>query len=92
MAVPAAIAIVLLVLGVRRNLRAARTESRGYWIRAGAAVGMTGVAVQEIFEFSLQIPANALLFATLAALALSPVKATVRSPNGRGARDTIGRS
>ncbi len=53
---------------------------------------MTGVAVQEIFEFSLQIPANALLFATLAALALSPVKATVRSPNGRGARDTIGRS
>jgi O-antigen ligase len=58
-AVPALLAIVLLVLAIRRNLRAAR------------------IAVQEMFEFSLQIPANALLFSTLAALALTPVRTAV---------------
>ena len=88
-ALPAAAAIVLLVLGVRRNLRAAQVEARGYWIRAGAAVGMLGMAVQELFEFSLQIPANALLFATLAGLALSPAQARVHPRRRPSARDTI---
>ena len=71
--VPAAAAALLLGRAIRRNLRAARAESRGYWIRAGAAVGLMAVAIQEVFEFSLQIPVNALLFATLAAVALAPV-------------------
>jgi len=71
--VPAAAATFLLARAIRQNLRAARAESRGYWIRAGAAIGMLGVALQEVFEFSLQIPVNALLFATLAAVALAPV-------------------
>lgn len=85
-AVPAAFAIALLVRAVGRNLRAARDEARGYWIRAGAAVGMLAVGVQEIFEFSLQIPANALLFCTLAAMALTPVGTRAGSP---APRDTI---
>jgi len=71
--IPAAIAVVLLARAIRRNLRAAEREARGYWIRAGAAVGLLAIAVQELFEFSLQIPANALLFCTLAAVALTPV-------------------
>ena len=67
-------------------MRGARGEARGYWIRAGAAVGMLAMAVQELFEFSLQMPANALLFATLAATALTKVQALA----GRDeARDTI---
>ncbi len=73
MALPAAVAVVLLTRAIRRNLRAARGEARGYWIRAGAAVGLLAMAVQEVFEFSLQIPANALLFCTLAALAITPL-------------------
>ncbi len=72
-AIPAAIAIVALVVSIRRNLNAAYHESRGYWIRAGAAVGLAAIAVQETADFSLQIPANAFLFCTLAALALAPV-------------------
>ena len=76
--IPAAIAIILLVYAIRRNLRAARDQARGYWIRAGAAVGLLAVAAQEVFEFSLQIPANALLFCTLAAVALTPVNGTSR--------------
>ena len=74
--IPAVIAAALLARAIRRNLRAAQGESRGYWVRAGAAVGLLAVAVQEVFEFSLQMPANALLFCTLAALALTPVRAT----------------
>ena len=49
-----------------------------YWIRVGAAVGLLAIAAQEAFEFSLQIPATALLFCTLAAVALTPVNGTSR--------------
>jgi O-antigen ligase len=73
--VPAAIVVICLIVAIRRNLVAARHESRGYWIRAGAAVGLLGIAVQEAADFSLQIPANAFLFCTLAAIALAPVAA-----------------
>jgi hypothetical protein len=38
-------------------------------------------------EFSLQIPVNALLFATLVSVALAPV--APRTPSARDARDTI---
>jgi O-antigen ligase len=85
--VPAAAAAFLLGRAIRQNLRAARAESRGYWIRAGAAIGMLAVALQEVFEFSLQIPVNALLFATLAAVALAPV--APHAPPGDIPRDTI---
>jgi O-antigen ligase len=84
-AIPVAIAIVLLARAVRRNLRAAEAEARGYWVRAGAAIGMLAIGVQELFEFSLQMPANTLLFCTLAALSLAPV----RSRSRREARGNI---
>ena len=84
-AIPAAVALVLLALAVHHNLLAAEPEARGYWVRAGAAIGMLAVGVQELFEFSLQMPANSLLFCTLAALALAPV----RSGSHREARGNI---
>ena len=77
-ALPAIVLAGLLARAVLRNLRAARREARGYWIRAGAAVGLLAIAVQEVVEFSLQIPANALLFCTLIAVALTPVQAGER--------------
>jgi O-antigen ligase len=82
--VPAAVAAVALARAVRQNLHAARPESRGYWIRTGAAIGMAAVAIQEVAEFSLQIPVNALLFATLAAAALAPI-----ARHAPESRDTI---
>lgn len=82
--VPAVIAAALLARAMMQNLRAAQPESRGYWIRTGAAIGMAAVAVQEAVEFSLQIPVNALLFATLAAVALAPI-----TPHAPDSRDTI---
>jgi O-antigen ligase len=88
-AIPATIAVILLARAILRNLRAARPEARGYWIRAGAAVGLLAMAVQEVFEFSLQIPADALLFCTLAAAALTPVHLSSRRPSRGGGREAI---
>jgi O-antigen ligase len=70
--IPAAALGIAVILSIRRNLAAVRHESRGYWIRAGAAVGLISIAVQELAEFSLQMPANAFLFCTLVAIALTP--------------------
>ena len=66
--------VILLISAMRRTLRAASIEARGYWVRTGCAVGLMAIAFQEIAEFSLQIPANAFLFCTLAALTVTPVR------------------
>jgi O-antigen ligase len=39
-----------------------------FWVRAGAAAGLTAVALQSVWENGLRIPANALLAAILAAI------------------------
>jgi hypothetical protein len=39
-----------------------------FWIRAGAAAGLAGAALQSVWENGLRIPANALLAAILAAI------------------------
>ena len=70
--IPVAAAAVIFCLTVLRTVRRLRSDSDGYWIHAGASVGLLAIAVQEIAEFSLHIPANMFLFATAAAIALSP--------------------
>jgi O-antigen ligase len=67
--VPAAIAIVVFVRVLRRRF-AQETSASTYWIRRGAVVGLLAIALQEIVEFSLQMPGNAFLFAVLCAIAL----------------------
>lgn len=66
---PAAIAIFVFV-GVARRRFAQETSVSTYWIRRGAVVGLLAIALQEIVEFSLQMPGNAFLFAVLCAIAL----------------------
>jgi hypothetical protein len=41
-----------------------------YWLRVGAVTGLLAIAFQEVVEFSLQIPGNAVLFVILAAIAM----------------------
>jgi O-Antigen ligase len=74
--VPAAIAVIVFVRTVRRRF-GQETRASTYWIRRGAAVGLVAVALQELVEFSLQMPGNAFLFAVLCAIALH------RSPSHR---------
>ena len=68
--VPILIALVLLVREIRRRFQERLDDARTYWIRVGAAVGLVAIALQEVVEFSLQIPGNAILFTVLAAIAI----------------------
>lgn len=65
---PIAIAAVTFAHVARRRFIASNGAT--YWIRLGALAGIVAVAVQSVVEFSLQIPGNAALFATLCGIAL----------------------
>ncbi len=60
------LSIALAVLIARRFCE--RTGAA--WMRGAAVIGMVGILVQDAFDFSLQMPANFLLFATLCAIAI----------------------
>jgi O-antigen ligase len=79
--VPAIVAAGLLASGIWRRLRQVHDDSYEYWVRIGAAIGLFAISVQELSEFSLHIPANALLFSTVAAIAIAPWVRTVHGPS-----------
>jgi len=62
----AALSLLWLIVGRLRHDR-----SSFYWIRAGAVSGIIAVAVQSIWDTGLKLPANGVLFAVLAAIALT---------------------
>jgi O-antigen ligase len=66
-----ALVALALVAGVRQIGRAlGRDEGALFWIRVGAVSGMVAVAVQGIWDTGLRMPANTILFALLAAIAV----------------------
>lgn len=68
--------LVALIAFARQAFARLREDASGvYWIRAGAIAGLAGIAVQSGWETGLRLPANALLAAVLAALAVHPVAA-----------------
>lgn len=69
-AVPAAIALVAIALLIRRRLADPSDSPARRWLRVGAVAGMAGIAAQSVFEFSLQMPAIAALFAFTIAVAV----------------------
>ena len=74
--VPAAIALAAGAWRIWRHVSGDRTAV--FWIRAGAASGMLAVAVQSVWDTGLRMPANAVLFALLAAIALHDGRDDVR--------------
>lgn len=80
LAVPATAAFCAAVWRIVRSLQSDRTAV--FWIRAGAASGLLAAVVQSIWETGLRIPANAVLFAILAAIALHDNKEPSRSQRG----------
>ena len=54
--IPVAVAIGLLVREAVRRFREERVGTRAYWIRLGAITGLVAIALQEVVEFSLQMP------------------------------------
>jgi O-antigen ligase len=79
--VPALLVLMIFVRDVRRRFRESPKEGTTYWLRVGAAIGLLAIGLQSLFEFSLQMPGNAALFAVLAAIALhqSPRLRTART-------------
>jgi O-antigen ligase len=75
--IPVIITLMLFMLEVRRRFREAPKGGSTYWLRVGAVIGLSSVALQSLVEFSLQMPGNAALFAVLAAIAIH------QSPNLR---------
>jgi len=68
--IPVALALFALARAVRHRFREAPKEGTTYWIRVGAVIGLIGIGLQSLVEFSLQMPGNSALFAVVAALAL----------------------
>ena len=66
----AAILAAVFVRRTRGRLRECAASSMDYWIRVGAVMGLLAIAIQELAEFSLQIPGNATLFVVMCALAV----------------------
>lgn len=69
-AVPVLLTILVALTAVARNLQASSSDLRTHWLRVGSAIGLAGIAAQELVEFSLQKPANAFLFSILLCMAL----------------------
>ena len=63
-----AVAVLTGLVVVVRRVRS--DTSPIFWLRAGAAAGLLGAAVQGVWDTSLRLPANAALFAVAAALAV----------------------
>jgi O-antigen ligase len=66
-----AVAAIAFVRLFRKRL--AEDSSSSVWLRIGAGIAILGVAVQGLWETGLRIPANGVLFAIAAAVAVYPV-------------------
>jgi O-antigen ligase len=62
------VAAAIVAFGRRALTLMAGDHSGMYWLRAGGACGLAGVAVQSLFECPLLTPANAALAAVVAAI------------------------
>jgi O-antigen ligase len=71
-AIPAAMFIGLVAVGISHRLREAHDDAYRYWIRIGAICGLLAIAAQSMLEFSLQLTGNTVLFVFLLAVALHP--------------------
>jgi O-antigen ligase len=80
LAVPAIAACCAAGWRIARSLRSDRTAV--FWIRAGATGGILAAMVQSVWETGLRIPANAVLFAILVAIALHDSGETYRQQRG----------
>jgi O-antigen ligase len=68
--VPALVLMGGLVLAIWRVFSRSEDDVMTFRIRAGAVTGLIAIALQEIVDFSLQMPGNAAFFTLLAAIAL----------------------
>ena len=80
--IPVVITVALLVREVRRRFRENKDDVMTSWIRVGACTGLLAIALQEVVEFSLQMPGNAVLFCVLTAIAVHRAPRGATRPTG----------
>jgi O-antigen ligase len=68
--VPAALVVLTFGWIVWRRFRDVSLDDSDYWLRIGAVTGIVAIAMQELMDFSLQMPGNAALFVLLCAIAV----------------------
>lgn len=68
--VPVMVLLGVFVREVAARFRRERGGQATYWVRFGAVTGLVSIAIQELVDFSLQMPANAILFTILCAVAI----------------------
>ena len=78
--VPILIALALFIREIWRRFRERADDTRTYWLRAGAVTGLCAIAVQELSDFTLQMPGAAVLFVVLAAIAIHRPSHVKREP------------
>lgn len=66
--IPVVVALLIAARDIATRFRGTRGTT-AWWLRAGAVTALLAIGLQEIVDFSLQIPANAVLFAAVCALA-----------------------
>jgi O-antigen ligase len=80
---------ILLCVGIFVNEVRIRMRdppgSTAWWLRRGAITALVAISLQEVVEFSLQMPGNAVLFAVVAAIAIhqAPPAGPNQSPASR---------
>jgi O-antigen ligase len=79
MGIPALCAIAAAAASIAAHLRSDHTPT--FWIRAGATSALAAIAVQNVWETGLRMPANAVLCALCAAIALH--ESATRAEGGR---------
>jgi putative inorganic carbon (hco3(-)) transporter len=67
---PVLATIGFFIWEARQRFRESSNDTVTEWLRVGAVVGLSLIAVQETVDFSLQVPGNAALFVVLAAIAV----------------------
>ena len=68
MGIPAVCAMAAAAAAIASRMQSDRTPT--YWIRAGATSALVAIGVQNLWETGLRMPANSVLFALCAAIAL----------------------
>jgi hypothetical protein len=66
----ASVALVLVAGTSLAARRAHQDHTPIFWLRTGAAAGLLAIMMQNMVEMTLRVPANAVLFAILAAIAV----------------------
>ena len=68
--IPAVLLIALIAREAQRRFSERRDQQGSYWVRAGAVSGLLAIALQEMGEFSLQMPGSAVFCSMLLAIAV----------------------